>query len=300
MIDLAMKEHTVAFLGLGLISGSLASALKAAEWQAELIAWGPRLPSLERGRDLGLIDRFSLCLKDVISQADIVVIGAPPVATANLLPEVLELAANARRPAVTDIASVKELVVNAVCQKYDRFVPGHPIAGSEQSGVASAHHKLFRGREVILTPLDNTDNEAVKCVEAIWDAAGARITMMSASEHDATLAASSHLPHLIAYALTAMLGDDELEPMKHGGGALRDMTRTASSDPRMWREIVINNQKPILQVIDTFSDKFANLRGLIASADREELDLFFSTCRHLRRDYDEILNPSQDDLEKVT
>ena len=215
-----VQDMTIAFLGLGLISGSLAGALRAVRWRGELIAWGPRARSLERGHALGLIDRFSLKLEAVVEDADIVVIGAPPIATAELLPEVLRLAQVHGEPIVTDMASIKASVVEAATPQYAKFVPGHPIAGSEHSGVEAAVSDLFMGREVILTPLPETDSNAVNVVQALWELAGARVTKLSVTDHDAALAASSHVPHMLAYALTATLSEHPLTPMKHGGGAV--------------------------------------------------------------------------------
>ena len=153
----ADHDPIVAFLGLGLISGSLAGALKRGNWRADLIAWGPRAPSLERGLALGLIDRFSLDLPAVVAEADVIVIGAPPEATAQLLPEVLDLASASGEPVVTDMASIKGVIAEAAGTGYPKFVPGHPIAGSENSGVEAAYPELFDGREVILTPSGDTD-----------------------------------------------------------------------------------------------------------------------------------------------
>ena len=284
-------DEVIAFLGLGLISGSLAGALRAAGWQGDLIAWGPRAPSLERGVELGLIDRFTLDLVTAISDADVVVIGAPPEATATLLPQVLALAEQNGQPVVTDMASIKGFIVEAAVPTYARFVPGHPIAGSEHSGVDAATPQLFEGREVILTPTDTTESEAVSVVERIWAVAGARVTHMSAADHDAALAASSHMPHMLAYALTAMLGDHELAPMRHGGGALRDMTRIAASDPVMWRDIALTNRDAILEAMDAVAAEHSALRTMIANADDAALEVFFARCRHIRREHDAILNP---------
>jgi len=284
-------EEVIAFLGLGLISGSLAGALRAAGWRGELIAWGPRAPSLERGVELGVIDRFTLDLAAAISDADVVVIGAPPEATAVLLPQVLALAEQNGQPVVTDMASIKGFIVEAAVPTYARFVPGHPIAGSEHSGVDAATPQLFEGREVILTPTDTTESVAVSVVERIWAVAGARVTHMSASDHDAALAASSHMPHMLAYALTAMLGDHELAPMRHGGGALRDMTRIAASDPVMWRDIALTNRDAILEAMDAVATEHSALRTMIANADDAALEVFFARCRHIRREHDAILNP---------
>lgn len=289
------NSPTVAFLGLGLISGSLAGALKHAGWDGDLIAWGPRLPSLEKGRDLGLVDVISLDLDEVLSRADVVVIGAPPVATAALLSEVLSKAPQCGEPVVTDMASIKGFIVESASPSYRKFVPGHPIAGSENSGVESSRPDLFVGREVILTPVSDTDPEAVRIVEGLWSAAGARLTCMSIDDHDAALAASSHVPHMVAYALTAMLGSHPLSPMKHGGGALRDMTRIAGSDPTMWRDIALTNREAVLKAMDAFSAEHEKLRALIAEGDGDGLERLFAECRVLRREHDAILNPMLDE-----
>ena len=286
-----IQDMTVAFLGLGLISGSLAGALRAAEWCGPIIAWGPRERSLERGHALGLIDRFSLDLESVMVDADIVVIGAPPIATLELLPEVLEMARAHDDPIVTDMASIKASVVEAAMPYYAKFVPGHPIAGSEHSGVEAAIPDLFQGREVILTPLPETDATALSAVQAMWELAGARVTQLSVSDHDAALAASSHVPHMLAYALTAVLSDHPLGPMKHGGGALRDMTRIAASDPGMWRDIALTNQDAILTAMDAVAAQHAQLRALVAEADGPAMEALFAHCREVRRKHDVILNP---------
>ena len=295
----ADHDPIVAFLGLGLISGSLAGALKRSKWRADLIAWGPRAPSLERGAALGLIDRFSLDLPTVVAEADVIVIGAPPEATAQLLPEVLDLAASSGEPVVTDMASIKGVIAEAAGSHYPRFVPGHPIAGSENSGVGAAYPELFDGREVILTPSGETDTSALKTVERLWTTAGARITHMSVEDHDAALAASSHVPHMVAYALTSMLADHVLAPMKHGGGALRDMTRIAASDPLMWRDIALTNRDAILAAMDAMAQEHDHLRTLIAAADGDAIETFFARCRDVRRKHDDILNPVTRESEQV-
>jgi len=286
-----VEEYTVAFLGLGLISGSLAGALKAAGWRGQRLGWGPRAPSLEKGRALGLIDDFSLDLDEILAAADMVVVGAPPKATAQLLPEVIERAVHCGSPVVTDMASIKGFIVDSVQQAYPGFIPGHPIAGSEHSGVEASKADLFHGREVILTPLADSDNGALLAVEGMWSAAGARITHMSVADHDAALAASSHAPHMLAYALTAMLDDHELLPIKHGGGALRDMTRIAASDPVMWRDIALTNRDALLDAMDAQAIEHSRLRAMIDTGDGEAMEQYFLRCRQVRRAHDSILNP---------
>ena len=147
------NARTIALVGLGLISGSLARALQASQWDGRLIAWGPGA-SLKRGLELGVIDDYSLDLNDIVEQADIIVIGAPPIATGEMISELTSLVSSAeKQPIITDLASIKGYVVDAASADYPFFVPGHPIAGSEHSGVEHSDATLFKGREIILTPL---------------------------------------------------------------------------------------------------------------------------------------------------
>lgn len=294
--------RTVAFIGLGLISGSLARALRASSWHGTLTAWGPREASLQRGLELGVIDHYSLDMSEVLAAADMVVVGAPPAATGEMLRTVVDaLTSLNRSPTVTDLASIKGRVIDAMAHDYANFVPGHPIAGSEHSGVAFADAALFRGREVILTPLPHTASHATDQVKAMWDLTGAYIRELGVKEHDALLAASSHMPHIVAYALTRALERDASDPMVHGGGALRDMTRIAGSDPLMWTDISMTNQTALLAAIDSFENEMSSLRALIASADAAALNDYFAICRAHRRAHDDILNPlPKGDSEEVS
>ena len=286
------QARTVAFIGLGLISGSLARALRGSTWRGKLIAWGPREASLKRGRALGVVDDYSLALDEVIEQADVIVVGAPPAATASVLRDIMgTLAVTTHQPIITDLASIKGYVVDSVPYDYPHFVPGHPIAGSEHSGVEHSDAGLFTGREVILTPLPHTAAATVAQVEAMWALTGAYIRAMDVQQHDALLAASSHMPHVVAYALTRALERDASDPMIHGGGALRDMTRIAGSDPRMWTDIAVTNRQALLAAIDQFEAEMTMLRELVDLKDAQALEEYFSICRAHRRDHDGILNP---------
>jgi prephenate dehydrogenase len=257
---------------------------------------------LQRGLELGVIDHYSLDMSEVLAAADMVVVGAPPAATGEMLRTVVDaLTSLNRTPTVTDLASIKGHVIDAMAHDYANFVPGHPIAGSEHSGVASADAALFRGREVILTPLPHTASNATDQVKAMWDLTGAYIRELGVKEHDALLAASSHMPHIVAYALTRALERDASDPMVHGGGALRDMTRIAGSDPLMWTDISVTNQTALLAAIDSFENEMTSLRALIASADAVALNDYFAICRAHRRAHDDILNPlPKGDSEEVS
>lgn len=286
------KARTIALVGLGLISGSLARALQASQWDGKLIAWGPREPSLKRGLELGVIDDYSLDLNDIVEQADVIVIGAPPIATADMISQLTSLLSSAgKQTIITDLASIKGYVVDAASADYPFFVPGHPIAGSEHSGVEHSDATLFAGREIILTPSENTDAAAVDTVTAMWALTGAYIRQMSVKAHDAMLAASSHMPHIVSYALTGALERDEADPMIHGGGALRDMTRIAGSDPLMWADIAVTNRAALLDAIDQFDAEMKSLRAMIDAQDADAMRAYFATCRAHRRAHDNILNP---------
>lgn len=298
---MSFDAKRVVLLGLGLMSGSLAKALRHGGWSGELVAWGPREPSLALGVELGVVDSYSMDLDEAIAAADLIVVGAPPVATGALLATLLpKLAHHPQSPVVTDLASIKSFVIDAAGMDYPNFVPGHPIAGSEDSGVLAARADLFAGRETILTPLIGTACEAVRQVEAMWLLTGSRVTQMSVSDHDAALAASSHSPHMLAYALTMALAKDHLAPMQHGGGALRDMTRIAASDPIMWRDVAITNRDALLHAISLVTDELGVLSAMIEKSDGESLADYFSSCRQIRRDHDAILNPLFEILEKET
>lgn len=251
---------------------------------------------------LGVIDDYTLDLDEAIGAAEVIVVGAPPVASGELLAEILpKLSALESPPVITDMASIKGWVIERADSTYPRFVPGHPIAGLEHSGVGSAQATLYAGREVILTPLENTEREAVEIVAAMWRAAGSRITTMTVSDHDAALAASSHSPHLLAYALTNALADDPLDPMRHGGGALRDMTRIAGSDPVMWRDVALTNGAAINAALSRVEAEIAVLKGWVADGDGDALERYFGRCKEVRRGHDRILNPVLDEaLDKET
>jgi len=291
-MTVSFTGQRIALLGLGLISGSLARSLKAQGWPGHITAWGPRAPSLEMGQQLGVIDSWSLDLERVIQDADMIVVGAPPIATGDLLAELLpRLQSSSQRPVITDLASIKGWVIDRASCDYEGYVPGHPIAGSEDSGVRAANADLFRGREIILTPTEHTDPSATAQVEAMWQLTGARVSHLTVSDHDAALAASSHSPHMVAYALTMALADNPLAPFQHGGGALRDMTRIAGSDPVMWRDIAVTNQRALLDALNDVEAELTRLKTLIKNADGAAMERYFQRCREVRRANDAVLNP---------
>ncbi|HUH36432.1 MAG TPA: prephenate dehydrogenase/arogenate dehydrogenase family protein [Spongiibacteraceae bacterium] len=277
----------VAIVGLGLIGGSLAAALKAGSLAADVVAWGRRESTLQEGLRLGVIDRYSLSLADAVRGADLVVIATPTLVVETVI-EQLAAVLDAHT-VVSDAASVKANVVAAARRAFNpaqlaRFVPGHPIAGSERSGVGAADAALYRDHRVILTPLPESDAGAVALVDAVWQAVGAEVVTMSVAEHDRILAATSHLPHMLAFTLVDALAaqTQQRDIFRFAAGGFRDFTRIASSDPQMWHDIALANRAAILTAIDDFSQHLARLRGAIDDGDGAGIMATFQQAKAAR------------------
>jgi 3-phosphoshikimate 1-carboxyvinyltransferase len=197
---------------------------------------------------------------------------------------------------VTDVASVKQAVVDAVVEVFGKvpatFVPGHPIAGSEQSSYTAAKSDLFVNRKVILTPLDDTDPTALALVRQLWELSGAEVLQMSVAHHDDVLAATSHLPHLLAYALVDTLsqqGESE-EIFRYAAGGFRDFTRIASSDPVMWRDIFLTNGVATVAILDKYVEDLQRLRKALVDGDATVL---FDTFRRAKQSRDRFMHQQQ-------
>ncbi|AQA19443.1 prephenate dehydrogenase [Halioglobus japonicus] len=294
---MATRVNTVAVLGLGLIGGSLARALKTNGFCERVIGYGHRAPSLEKGVELGVIDSFTLDLAEVIDSADILVICTPTLVAEQVLAQILPaIAGRADAPIVTDAASVKgnlERAARRICdgQYPPRFVLGHPIAGSEQSGVAASRADLYINHRVILTPVAENDADAVSLVRDMWLATGADVVDMDVAQHDAVLAATSHLPHVLAYALVDALAQSDASDdiFRFAAGGFRDFTRIASSDPVMWRDIAIANKAALLEAIDLFSGHLADLRTAVAGEDSDGMHATFTRAKAARDEFAAIL-----------
>ena len=288
---------TVAILGLGLIGGSLARALKANGFCQRVIGYGYRTPSLERGVELGVIDGFTLDLDEVIASADILVICTPTLVAEQVLEQILpRIAGNANAPVITDAASVKgnlERAARRICaDSYPaNFVMGHPIAGSERSGVEASKADLYVNHRVILTPVAENDERALDVVRSMWSATGAEVVEMDVAQHDAVLAATSHLPHVLAYSLVDALAQSDAsdEIFRCAAGGFRDFTRIASSDPVMWRDIAIANKAALLDAIDLFSEHLASLRAAVETEDSEGMHETFTRAKAARDEFAAIL-----------
>jgi prephenate dehydrogenase len=278
--------NRLALIGVGLIGGSLARALRDAGHVREVIGYGRGLANLQRAVELGVADRVETSLSAAVRDADMVVLATPVGSMAEILSAIAPYLA--RDAVVTDVGSVKGTIAaaarTALGAKLPGFVPGHPIAGTERTGVEASFSSLFVGRRVVLTPLAETSAAAVTRVRAMWQAAGADVVSMSVEHHDAVLAATSHLPHLLAYALVDMLArlDDSREIFAYAAGGFRDFTRIASSDPVMWRDISLANRDAIVSMLKKYRAEVDDLIAAVSAGDGAKLETLFACAKAAR------------------
>jgi len=275
---------TLAIVGAGLIGGSFALALKQAGAVREVLGVGRNPARLTVARELGLIDRAVDWPQ--AGEADCILLALPVGETEAVL---RQLAPHLKPGAiVTDAGSTKANVVAAarvaLGERFVDFVPGHPIAGSEQSGPGAARADLYRGKRVVLTPQADTRADAVATVRALWEAAGAQVETLDPMQHDRIFAAVSHLPHLAAYALVDDLARraDGDTFFRFAASGFRDFTRIAGSSPEMWRDIALANRAAVLAELDAYLEALQMLRQSIAGEDAAALLEIFSRARAAR------------------
>ena len=283
-----MIERLV-IIGVGLIGGSLARALRGAGAVSEVVGCGRSLSNLERARELGVIDRFSQDPGVAVEGADLVFVSVPLGAMRGVFEAV---APNLGPTAIlTDGGSVKgSVILDAVAafgRVPPRLVPGHPIAGTERSGVEASFAELYRKRRVILTPLPETDPRALERVEWMWGACGAEVSRMSVVHHDEVLAATSHLPHMLAFGLVDALArmDETDEIFRYAAGGFRDFTRIASSNPVMWRDICMANREALSAMLARFGVELTDLAEGIRRGDGDRLLDIFERAKSARDRY---------------
>lgn len=282
--------ENVVILGLGLIGGSLARALRRSGFSKRFIGYGHREASLRRGVELGVIDEFTLSLDEAVARADILVICTPTLTAASMLASIIPQL-SARGPVVTDVASVKgnlrDAAIAAAGAMPPQLVLGHPIAGSERSGVEASSADLFVDHRVILTPEEGNDPAAVDLVRSMWTSTGADVMEMTVDRHDAVLAATSHLPHVLAYTLVDALSRAQASDdiFRCAAGGFRDFTRIASSDPVMWRDIAIANKTALLAAIDSFGENLGRLRNAVRDENADELLASFNRAKTARDEF---------------
>lgn len=281
-------------IGVGLIGGSLAQALREVGACEEVVGCSRDPAHLQRAVDLGVIDRFETNIARAVDGADMIVVCVPLGAMEAVFAAMAShLASDA---VITDAGSSKRSVIDAAQRAFgqlpEAFVPGHPIAGTERSGVEASFATLYRGRKVILTPTAHSSAAAVDRVSAMWKLTGAEVIEMAPDHHDEVLAATSHLPHLLAYNLVDVLGqmEERRAMFRYAAGGFRDFTRIASSDPVMWHDICLANRDAVLDAIELYAASLDELRQAVERSDSEGLMSCFSRAKALRDQYVDVGN----------
>ena len=276
----------VYIIGVGLINASLAKDLKREQLAGKIIGVGRDNERLQVAQSLGVIDEYQLLQNVDVSDADIIVVGVPVSKIKNCF-AAIQSSYN-QNALLTDVGSCKSSVIKAADDVFGalpkNLVPGHPIAGSEQSGCEHAVEHLYQNRKVILTPTESTADIALNAVTKMWQSVDADVDVMSAEQHDSILSATSHLPHMVAYNLVNYLGqrDDAIQVFNYAAGGFYDFTRIASSDPTMWTDICLENKNEIIKSIDGFIHCLENLKLEIAEQDKTAIHELFLHAKQLR------------------
>lgn len=280
-------------VGLGLIGGSFAKGLRESGVCREVVGVDLDPQSRQLAVELGVVDRCEEDLLLACQGADVIQLAVPILAMEKLL--ALLAGMDLGQAVLTDVGSAKGNVVRAAQEAFGgmpaRFVPGHPIAGSEQSGVEASNAQLFRRHKVILTPLEQTDAAALDLVDRLWRELGADVEHMQVERHDEVLAATSHLPHLLAFGLVDSLAkrSENLDIFRYAAGGFRDFTRIAGSDPVMWHDIFLANREAVLRTLDTFRNDLDALRDAVDAGDGHQLLGVFTRARVAREHFGKIL-----------
>ena len=283
------KIKKVAFIGMGLINSSLARDLKIKKFYLSSSAYSRRLSTINKIKKLKLVDFASSNIEKTIKEADIIIVGIPVAA----YQEVFKKICNNIKPGaiITDVGSVKKEVINSVKKYIPKnvdFVPGHPIAGTENSGPESGFAGLFKNGWCILTPNKNTGKNSVKIIKYMWQLVGMKVDIMDSNYHDEVLAITSHIPHIIAYSIVGTIANLQTtikkEVIKYAASGFRDFTRIAASDPIMWRDIILYNRQSILKMLNLFKKDLSKLEHAIENNDDKFLLNLFTKTRKIRKD----------------
>ncbi|CAA0100608.1 Cyclohexadienyl dehydrogenase [BD1-7 clade bacterium] len=284
-----MLANTILIIGTGLIGGSFAKGLKQRNLIRCAIGYGRRYEQLELGIELAVIDEAARDLPQAIARADVIVLGVPTLTVADYLDVIAE-----HRKAdsvVTDVASVKGEIAHVIREHYGVippwFVLGHPIAGSEKSGITASNSDLYVHHKVILTPEVDTDENALALIRALWEGVGADVVCMGIDEHDRVLAATSHLPHALAFSLVDCLQamDANVDVFRFAAGGFRDFTRIAGSHPVMWHDIMLANKSAILEMMGEFKATLSNLENAIENDDSDTILAMFERAKASREHF---------------
>ena len=278
----------VALIGLGLIAGSMAHAMRRAGLAGEIVGTARSAETRAVAREIGLCDRVVDSAAEAVQGADLVVLAVPVGAMETVAKEIAP--ALAEGATVTDVGSVKRDVIEQVgphLPDHVHFVPGHPLAGTEHSGPRSGFAELFDNRYILLTPVEGTDPAATAKLRKLWEGCGANVEEMGADHHDLVLAVTSHTPHLIAYTMVGVADDlrrvTDSEVIKYSAAGFRDFTRIAASDPVMWRDVFLSNKDATLEILGRFTEELFALQRAIRTGDGDHLHAYFTRTRAIRR-----------------
>jgi|SRR6056300_134142 cyclohexadieny/prephenate dehydrogenase len=294
-----MKNNfdTVCIIGLGLIGGSIGLSMKKNNFESKIIGYAKTEKTLIKAVERGLVDNAEKSLVKAVDGADLIILATP---LSTFRPIIEEIAPFLKKGSiVTDTGSakftvleeLKDLIPNEV-----EFIPGHPIAGTEESGPESGFPELFENRWCILTPTENNSKESIESIKYFWELLGSKVEIMDALHHDKVLAITSHIPHLIAYNIVGTANDlanvTDSEVVKYSAGGFRDFTRIAASDPKMWSDIFTYNSEAVLEMLDLFSNDLTKLKKSILKKDTNMLFSSFEKTRNVRK---KIIDAGQDE-----
>ncbi|WP_350282044.1 prephenate dehydrogenase/arogenate dehydrogenase family protein [Nitrosomonas sp.] len=289
-------------VGVGLIGGSFALALRRAGLAGRIVGMGRSPENMQRALELGIIDEQTSDFASALSGADFVLLAIPVKQTARVMQQMTpHLEAHT---IISDVGSTKQNVVQAaranLGKRIERFIPAHPIAGTEFNGAEAAFPDLFQDKPVILTPLQENDQQIVDRVADLWQHCGASVSSMLPEQHDQLLAAISHLPHMLAFSLmqhirtlSQTLGEgNPLALLRLAGSSLNDMTRITASSPEMWRDICLENRAALLAQIEAYQQELSGLQQMLADHDGESLEKLFAEARAIRQEWSAFRNQS--------
>ncbi len=276
--------NKICIIGVGLIGGSFAAGLKKSNQVETIVGFGRNESNLIKAQALNVIDEYSLDIAQALVGASLILIATP----VNSFKSVLEMIKPhvTEKMIVTDVGSTKTSVVDMARQVFEtvpeNFIPAHPIAGKEQSGVEAADANLFNNKRVIITPEVNANTQSVATVSELWEAIGAKVEIMNTNKHDDLLAMTSHLPHMLAFGLMDYLISNDPDACHYAAGGFKDFSRIASSDAVMWRDICINNPEQIVKHIEGYQKSLDNIANLIKNNQPEALEKLFSDAKSAR------------------
>ncbi len=285
--------NKLCIIGVGLIGGSLARALREKGYCNNIVGSSRSASHLQKAVDLGVIDSYSTDMQQAAAGADVIIVCVPLGAMEMVFSQLKDVITP--ETIITDVGSSKQSVVDAAQRAFgeipSNLIPGHPIAGTEKSGVEASFAELFQRRKVIITPLEHNDLQQVKQIEQMWQQTGAEVRQMTVRHHDEVLAATSHLPHVLAFGIVDTLAkmDSQQEIFEYAAGGFRDFTRIASSDPVMWRDICINNREAVLKVMRSYISDMETMYDLIDNSDGDAIKSSFEEAKAIRDRFNVML-----------